>query len=119
MLNGRNRRENCSLSSTNDKGKVGCQSDTFSSVATVRVLGYQSDSTICVSWFDPTACHYGDQLWKLSIARLSGVCALSHRAIQAGDLIFRPIRVRLQPKPVNVNFMILAAAVEDVQISDT
>ncbi|MCA8295538.1 DUF3331 domain-containing protein [Burkholderia sp. AU30198] len=89
-----------------------------SSVATVRVLGRQSESTICVSWLDPTACHYGDQIWKIGIARRAGVCALSHGAIYAGDLVYRPSRIRLQSKPVNLNFMILAAAVEDTRMPD-
>ncbi|MGU7779051.1 DUF3331 domain-containing protein [Burkholderia sp. PU8-34] len=90
--------------------------DDLSSVATVRILGRQSISTISVAWLDPTACHYGEQIWKVCIARHRGICALSHEPIHVGDLVYRPSRLR--PKPVNLNFMILAACVEDIQVLD-
>ncbi|WP_081079036.1 DUF3331 domain-containing protein [Burkholderia cepacia] len=117
MLDGGNRRSDHSSSSAT----VGGQSrhpDGASSAPTVRILGRKSDSTIYVSWRDPTACHYGDQMWKLRIAKVPGTCALSHCTIHVGDLVYRPIHARLQSKPVNRHFMILASAVEHTRIQD-
>ncbi len=117
MLDGGNRRGDHSPSSATEGGRS-CHPDGASSAPTVRLVGRKSDSTIYVSWLDPTACHYGDQMWKLRIAKMPGTCALSHCAIQVGDLVYRPIHVRLQSKPVNRHFMILASAVENTRIQD-
>jgi PAS domain S-box-containing protein len=85
--------------------------------ATVKILARASDSTISASWLDATACQYDDQIWRIGVARHSGICALTRVAICAGDHIYRPTRIR--PPPVNSNFMILAAVVEQVWTTPT
>ncbi|WP_231716778.1 DUF3331 domain-containing protein [Burkholderia ubonensis] len=92
-------------------------SNDCSAVRSVRVLERLSHSTISVSWQDPTACRYEDQIWKVAIARRPGICALTHAAIEVGDLVYRPVRIR-HSNPVNLNFLILAAVVEGVPVLD-
>ncbi|MDY7792845.1 DUF3331 domain-containing protein [Burkholderia ubonensis] len=92
-------------------------SNECSAVRSVRILERLSRSTISVSWQDPTACRYEDQVWKVAIARRPGICALTHAAIEVGDLVYRPVRVR-HSNPVNLNFLILATVVEDVPVLD-
>ncbi|WP_410831438.1 DUF3331 domain-containing protein [Paraburkholderia sp. SIMBA_030] len=82
--------------------------------ATVKILARASDSTISVSWLDATACRYDDQIWRIGVARHSGICGLARATVRAGNHIYRPIRIR---PPVNSNFMILAAVVEQVWIT--
>ncbi|MBZ5790702.1 DUF3331 domain-containing protein [Burkholderia contaminans] len=87
-------------------------------VHSARILERLSRSTISVSWQDPTSCRYADQIWKVAIARRPGICALTHAAIEVGDLIYRPVRAR-HTNPVNLNFLILATVVEDVLALDS
>ncbi|MGU7772919.1 DUF3331 domain-containing protein [Burkholderia sp. MR1-5-21] len=115
MLDGKNQFADHSRPSGKNVGRM-VHPENLSAVATVRILGRQSISTISVAWHDPTSCHYGEQVWKICIARHRGICALSHEAIHVGDLVYRPSRLR--PKPVNLNFMILAAVVENIQVLD-
>lgn len=86
------------------------------SAATIKVLGRASPITISVSWRDPTACRYDDQVWRAGVARHAGFCALTRSPIRAGDCIYRPIPIR--PRPVNSNFMILAAVVMALEVCD-
>ncbi len=95
----------------------GARASKCPAVHSVRILERLSRSTISVSWQDPTACRYEDQIWKVAIARRPGICALTNAAIEVGDLVYRPVRVR-HSNPVNLNFLILAAVVEHVPVLD-
>jgi hypothetical protein len=57
----------------------------------------------------PTACRYVDQIWRISVARRSGICALTRAAIRTRDRIYR--RAHIRPLPVNLNFLILVTIV--------
>ncbi|MGF6773729.1 hypothetical protein P3T18_006243 [Paraburkholderia sp. GAS199] len=80
----------------------------------VHVIDRPTQSTATVVWRDPTHCSYGDQVWHASRARVAGVCALSGRAIQAGDAIFKPRPCR--PAPLNAGAMILRVVVNEVEV---
>lgn len=88
-----------------------CDAPTSAAVR-VSVIDRPTSSTATVAWCDPRSCRYGDQVWRASIARQPGTCALSGRSIGRGDAIYRPRACR--PSPLNASAMILAAVVEDV-----
>jgi hypothetical protein len=79
--------------------------------ARIRIVERPNADTATIAWYDPTVCHYGDQTWRASVARSSGVCALSGLAVRRGDAIYRPGSGR--PSPRNCNAMILARCVEE------
>ena len=85
-------------------------------VARMKMPGQAADSTISMSWSRLTACRYDDQIWRISVARRPGICALTRAAIRTSDHICRPAHIR--PLPVNSNFLIRAAIVEDEWASD-
>ncbi|MGF6933482.1 hypothetical protein OKW41_002621 [Paraburkholderia sp. UCT70] len=77
----------------------------------VHVIDRPTQSTATVVWRDPTQCSYGDQVWHATRARVAGVCAMSGRAIRAGDAIYRPRPCR--PAPLNAGAMILRCVVNE------
>jgi Domain of unknown function (DUF3331) len=77
----------------------------------VRVIDRPSASTATIAWRDPTMGCYGDQVWRASVSRSHGVCAVSGLPIVPGDAVYRP-RAR-HPLPLNVTEMILATVVHD------
>lgn len=79
----------------------------------LSVIEHPTSTTVTIAWRDSTHCSYGDQLWQVSRARRSGVCAMSGRAIRRGDLVYQPRRIR--PKPLNDGAMILASVLCEVQ----
>jgi len=85
-------------------------------VASKKMLGQAVDSTISMSWVHLTACRYIDQIWRISVARRSDICASTRAAIRTCDHIYRPAHIR--PLPVNSNFLIRAALVKDGWVSD-
>ncbi|WP_207001420.1 DUF3331 domain-containing protein [Trinickia mobilis] len=78
----------------------------------VRVVDRVSAGIVVVYWCDATSCRYGDQLWKVGVAKRRGRCALSGAPIDAGDAVYRPRSAR--PRPVNAAAMMLASEVERV-----
>ncbi|SEA94415.1 DUF3331 domain-containing protein [Paraburkholderia sartisoli] len=78
----------------------------------VHVVERVSAGSVVVCWCDATSCRYGDQVWKVGIAKRRGRCALSDAPISAGDAIYRPRPGR--PRPVNAAAMMLASEVERV-----
>jgi hypothetical protein len=80
--------------------------------AVITVVERQSNSTVLVSWRDPTFCHYVEQTWRLGVAHRQGLCALSGSPIQPGDSIYRPLSGGAEP-PVNANAMILNVVIPD------
>ncbi|OAJ54925.1 hypothetical protein A6V36_08815 [Paraburkholderia ginsengiterrae] len=76
----------------------------------VHVIDRPSRTTATVIWRDPTRCSYGDQVWHASRARVAGVCAVSGRAIQPGDAIYKPRPCR--PVPLNSGAMILRTVLD-------
>jgi hypothetical protein len=83
--------------------------------AQVHVIDRPTQSTATVVWRDATHCSYGDQVWHTSRARVAGVCAMSGRAIQPGDEIYKPRPCR--PAPLNVGAMILSAVVNEAVLA--
>lgn len=75
----------------------------------IRVLERLSDSTLALSWHDPTSFNYSEQVWSLCTARKRGTCALSGQAIRRGQPVYRPRRVG-SSVPLNSGAMILALA---------
>jgi hypothetical protein len=77
----------------------------------VVTLVERPDQTIAtIAWCDPTTCRYGNQTWRLSRARVKGVCAMSGSAIFPNDSVYKPSRCR--PLPANAQAMILAAVID-------
>jgi hypothetical protein len=79
--------------------------------AQVCLIERPTSATATIAWRDATHCSYGDQLWHAARARVSGVCAMSGRAIRVGDEVFKPRRGR--PAPLNASAMILAAVLNE------
>jgi hypothetical protein len=77
----------------------------------VKVVDRPSATTATIAWSDPTSCCYGDQIWRSSVARREGVCAVSGRQIHPGDAVYKP-RTCI-PAPANAHAMILSAVVHD------
>ncbi|KXU92483.1 hypothetical protein CR51_30820 [Caballeronia megalochromosomata] len=75
----------------------------------IRVLERLSESTLALSWHDPTSFNYSEQVWALCTARKRGTCALSGQAIRRGQPVYRPRRVG-SSVPLNSGAMILALA---------
>ncbi|MEM5367555.1 DUF3331 domain-containing protein [Paraburkholderia azotifigens] len=74
---------------------------------TVRVLDKPTPQTLTVSWCDARTGHYGYQTWRVNIARRAGVCVLTGRPIEAGDMVYCP-RANGTP-PGNAGAMIVAS----------
>jgi hypothetical protein len=72
----------------------------------VEILEHD-ENTLLTRWVEPGRCHYGEQRWRLRAARVAGVCAVSQRAIQRGDAVFRPAE---RPLPANGSAMICVEA---------
>ncbi|WP_175921032.1 DUF3331 domain-containing protein [Burkholderia latens] len=75
----------------------------------VTVLEAGGDGLL-VRWVESGRCHYGEQRWRLRVAQTSGRCAISGRAIEPGEPVFRPVR---RPVPANADEMICPASVPD------
>jgi hypothetical protein len=75
----------------------------------IRVLERLSESTLALSWHDPTSFNYSEQVWALCTARKGGTCALSGQSIRRGQPVYRPRRVG-SSVPLNSGAMILARA---------
>jgi hypothetical protein len=76
--------------------------------AAITLLERLTPRTVALRWCS-ASCHYGYQIWVCAKASRSGICAMSGRAIQRGDNIYRPY-TRTQVIPVNVDAMIHLSA---------
>jgi hypothetical protein len=83
----------------------------------VGLIEKQTETSMLVSWSDPTLCRYLDQIWISTYARRGGYCALSGQVIRRGDLVFKP-RWRGRTKPANSTEMILAKEIEQITAGD-
>jgi hypothetical protein len=81
----------------------------------VTVLERHGPSAV-ISWCDPTACCYWDQIWRRCRARKRGFFALTGAQIVAGDDVFRPRRA--SPAPRNIDAMILASVMEAMPLGE-
>jgi hypothetical protein len=70
-------------------------------------IEWQTDSTILVSWSDPTLGRYQDQTWRAGFARTAGVCGLTGMPVRRGDAVYKPL-IRAGARPLNAFDMILA-----------
>jgi hypothetical protein len=77
--------------------------------ASVRVLERPTPTTATVSWSDSTSGCYGDQVWRLSVARRQGICAVTGETICRGDRVYTPRGVPRYPS--NANAMISLSVV--------
>jgi hypothetical protein len=84
--------------------------DAYRKQVGVAVLDRPSRSSALLSWKDPTSCNYGYQLWRRSIAKRDGLCAISGHLIKSGDSVYRP---RMSPRPANATAMILSSFIEN------
>jgi Domain of unknown function (DUF3331) len=89
-----------------DNGETSCAD------VAISIIDRPTASTATVIWCDPRSCRYGNQVWRSGIARRSGVCALTGRCIERGDVIYRPRTCH--PSPLNAHAMILAMCVENL-----
>jgi Domain of unknown function (DUF3331) len=80
------------------------------SAAKLEILERSSPTSLVVCWCDPTLGRYGDQPWRVGIAKGVSTCALTGERIKRGDRVFKPFG-RGQ-KPANANQSILASALE-------
>ncbi|MFP3507133.1 DUF3331 domain-containing protein [Burkholderia sp. SIMBA_062] len=71
----------------------------------------QTDSSLLVSWSDPTHCRYDEQRWISAKARSPGRCALTGLPIRAGDAIYKP-QWRGAKRPANCWEAILASELD-------
>ncbi|WP_431822982.1 DUF3331 domain-containing protein [Burkholderia sp. F1] len=71
----------------------------------------QTDSSVLVSWSDPTRCRYDDQRWISAKSRIRSCCALTGRVIHIGDAIYKP-QWRGAKRPANGAEMILATELD-------
>jgi hypothetical protein len=78
----------------------------------VSLLERTTPSTVTLAWRDPTSCFYGEQTWRVALARVSGICALSGKQITRGDRIYHPRRSK--PEPVNARAMILESVLNSI-----
>ncbi|SIT48403.1 conserved hypothetical protein [Paraburkholderia ribeironis] len=78
----------------------------------IMVVDRLSTCTISVSWSDPCVGRYTEQIWCSGRANAAAICALTGRAINRGDRVFRP-RTREWRVPPNCHQMILAATIGD------
>jgi len=93
----------------NVPGKGTCIGPCEEHCVNIRVLERLSESTLALSWHDPTSFNYSEQVWALCTARKRGTCALSGQAIRRGQPVYRPRRVG-SSVPLNSGAMILALA---------
>jgi hypothetical protein len=75
----------------------------------IRVLERLSESTLALSWHDPTSFNYSEQVWALCTARKGGTCVVSGQSIRRGQPVYRPRRVG-SSVPLNSGAMILPLA---------
>lgn len=71
-----------------------------------------TDSSVLLSWSDPTHCRYDEQRWIIAKARTVGRCALTGRVIRCGDAIYKP-QIRCAKRPANAREMVLASAFDE------
>ncbi|MFP3796515.1 DUF3331 domain-containing protein [Paraburkholderia sp. SIMBA_027] len=93
------------------QGALGARSS-----AAVRIVERPTPMTASIIWMDPTACRYGEQIWRCTKARRNGVCVLSGESIRRGDEIYRPFGRR--PAPANAESMMLATRVRLAPINE-
>ncbi|WP_374193516.1 DUF3331 domain-containing protein [Trinickia mobilis] len=82
--------------------------------AKIEIIDRPTQSTIVLSWRDPTGCRYGYQTWRKAIAKRPGMCAMSGASIRRGDMIFRP--GMNGGRPANASAMILAIHIDSLGI---
>jgi hypothetical protein len=83
----------------------------------LQILERQTRSTAIIEWCDSTACHYGQQLWRLSTAKQNGICAATGEAINPGDAVYRPQEIG--ERPINAGQMIHAYVIEIFVIEES
>ncbi|MEX3952880.1 DUF3331 domain-containing protein [Paraburkholderia sp. EG287B] len=76
--------------------------------ASARLIERPTLTTVTVAWSDSTLGCFGNQTWRLGVARHAGVCAISGRIIGRGDEVFKPFS---RPTPANARAMILAVMI--------
>ncbi|WP_460904889.1 DUF3331 domain-containing protein [Paraburkholderia jirisanensis] len=79
-------------------------------VGGVSIIEKLSSQTLSVSWSDPRAGRYSEQVWRLGRARFDARCAVSGRPIRRGEAVFRPLSNR-SAHPARRDQMILASSV--------
>jgi Domain of unknown function (DUF3331) len=73
----------------------------------VQVVERLTETTISVTWHDPTSVNYMEQLWLLGSAHSAGICSLTGAPIARGQSVYKPRRNCKRPA-LNQNAMILS-----------
>jgi len=78
--------------------------------ARISVIERLSSVTLSICWSDSITGYFGEQTWRMSVARGQSTCALTGMPIEIGDLVFRPWASERRA-PANSHRMILASCV--------
>jgi hypothetical protein len=79
-------------------------------VLSVSIVEKLSSKTLSVSWSDPCAGRYSEQVWRLGRARFDARCAITGRPIRRGEAVFRPL-AKESDHPARRSHVILATSV--------
>ncbi|AOI67226.1 hypothetical protein WS98_13255 [Burkholderia territorii] len=71
----------------------------------------QTDSSVLISWSDPTRCRYDEQRWISAKSRALGRCALTGTTVRPGDAIYKP-QWRGAKRPANYREVIIASELD-------
>ncbi|MFP3556161.1 DUF3331 domain-containing protein [Paraburkholderia sp. SIMBA_049] len=78
--------------------------------ARISIVERLSSVTLSICWSDATSGYFGEQVWRMGLAHVHSVCALSGLPIRIGDSVFRPWVCETRT-PANGHRMILASSV--------
>jgi hypothetical protein len=78
--------------------------------ARISIIERLSSVTLSICWSDSITGYFGEQIWRMSVARGQSTCALTGMPIKIGDLVFRPWASERRA-PANSHRMILASCV--------
>ncbi|MCR4470483.1 DUF3331 domain-containing protein [Burkholderia sp. SCN-KJ] len=78
--------------------------------ARISIIERPTSDRLSICWSDATSGYFGEQAWKIGLARVQSFCALSGRPIRIGDSVFRPLVSGMRAPP-NSHRMILASSV--------
>jgi hypothetical protein len=79
--------------------------------ARISIVERLSSVTLSICWSDSITGYFGEQIWRMSVARGQSSCALTGMPIEIGDSVFRPWASERRA-PANGHRMILASCVD-------
>lgn len=79
----------------------------------ISILERYTPNSLSICWHDATLGRYGDQRWRLQIARRKTICAMTGRTIRRGDMVYGPHSK--QQCSANASHLILAEALDKLE----